>query len=244
MDWTFATGPQKQNQAPGNTPRPGAKKAGAKIAYEPTDSYEVRQIEGWTVLVNKGLLAKQVELGKKTLALLRQQLRQIGRRVPAEPAEKLRTIRIWVEENERHHPCMTCHPNPDWLQENGMNPDKARCVEVANAQNFLKWIEEQPWMVLHELAHGYHQQYLEGGFKNAEIKTAFKRAMKAKRYHSVQRSNGKNETAYAATNPMEYFAEASEAYFGTNDFYPFVRKELQRHDPEMYKLLKKLWHDP
>jgi hypothetical protein len=41
----------------------------------------------------------------------------------------------------------------------------------------------------------------------------------------------------------EYFAEASEAYFGTNDFYPFVRTELQRHDPEMYELLKRLWHD-
>ena len=30
---------------------------------------------------------------------------------------------------------------------------------------------------------------------------------------------------------MEYFAEASEAYFGTNDFFPFVRIELRRHDP-------------
>ena len=26
---------------------------------------------------------------------------------------------------------------------------------------------------------------------------------------------------------MEYFAEASEAFFGTNDFYPFVRAELR-----------------
>ena len=42
---------------------------------------------------------------------------------------------------------------------------------------------------------------------------------------------------------MEYFAEASEAYFGTNDFYPFVRQELEQHDPEMFLLLKKLWRD-
>ena len=30
---------------------------------------------------------------------------------------------------------------------------------------------------------------------------------------------------------MEYFAELSEAYFGTNDFYPFVRGELQTTRP-------------
>ena len=33
----------------------------------------------------------------------------------------------------------------------------------------------------------------------------------------------------------------TEAFFGTNDFYPFVRAELQQHDPLMYQLLKKLW---
>jgi hypothetical protein len=40
---------------------------------------------------------------------------------------------------------------------------------------------------------------------------------------------------------MEYFAEATEAFFGTNDFYPFVRSELKQHDPQMYDLLRKLW---
>ena len=45
----------------------------------------------------------------------------------------------------------------------------------------------------------------------------------------------------ALNNPQEYFAELSEAWFGANDFYPFVRPEVQQHDPEMAKLLKKLW---
>ena len=45
-----------------------------------------------------------------------------------------------------------------------------------------------------------------------------------------------------SANAKEYFAEASEAYFGTNDFYPFVRAELKKHDPEMFRLLEKLWH--
>ncbi len=40
---------------------------------------------------------------------------------------------------------------------------------------------------------------------------------------------------------MEYFAETTEAYFSRNDFFPFTRQELLRHDPEMHDLLEKLW---
>ncbi len=231
-----------RGQASEKAPRPGAQNRGVKKSYEPSDRYEKREIEGWTVLVNKTFLAKQASLAEKTLVLLREQLLQIVECVPPRAVKRLRTIHFWVEENEPHHPCMTYHPNPAWLRQNDMNPGKARCVELSNARNFLKWTEQQPWMVFHELSHGYHHQFLEAGFNNPEIKKAYNNAMKARRYESVLRSKGKKEKAYAATNPMEYFAEASEAYFGRNDFYPFDRSELKRHDPELFALVDKLWH--
>jgi hypothetical protein len=211
--------------------------------YDPTDRYVSRKVEGWTVLVNRGFLEDEPELAERTLSLLRFQLYQIDRRLPPGAVETLRTIRIWVEEHEPHHPCMTYHPDAGWLRANGMNPDKARCVELSNARNFLQWTLEQPWMVLHELSHGYHHQALEGGFDNVEIKAAFESARDARRYESVLYFNGKEKKAYAATDPMEYFAESTEAFFGTNDFYPFVRAELQRHDPGMDALLRKLWKE-
>jgi dipeptidyl-peptidase-4 len=43
---------------------------------------------------------------------------------------------------------------------------------------------------------------------------------------------------------MEYFAETTEAYFTRNDFFPFTRAELERHDPEMFTLLGTLWGVP
>jgi hypothetical protein len=211
--------------------------------YESTAHYETRRIEGWTVLVNKGFLSRQPDLADRTLTLLGHQLYQVARRVPPGPLAKLRTIRIWVEETS-HNPCMTYHPNADWLREHEINPDKARCVELANARNFIKWSEDQPWMVLHELAHGYHDQFIEGGFRNPEIQAAFQRASAAKRYESVMRAAGQPGRAYAAKNPKEYFAESSEAFFGTNDFYPFVRSELWQHDPGMAELLQRLWELP
>ena len=46
------------------------------------------------------------------------------------------------------------------------------------------------------------------------------------------------------TSPQEYFAETTEAFFGRNDFFPFTNEELQKHDPEMFKLLERLWNSP
>jgi hypothetical protein len=175
--------------------------------------------------------------------LLRQQLAHIERRLPASAIEQLRKVTIWVELDEPHHPCMVYHPDAGWLRDHGMNPDKARCVEIAGARNFLSWTIDQPWMVLHELAHAWHDQFLDAGFENAEVKSAWQAAIDAGKFENVLHIKGRRERAYAANNPMEYFAEASEAYFGTNDFYPFVRAELQEHDPRMHAALGELWGD-
>lgn len=208
--------------------------------FDPTELYQVRKIEGWQVLVNRRFADQRPALCDETLSLLRCQLYQIGRHVPEPALGKLRTIRIWVEEAEPHHPCMAYHPDRGWLRAHGMNPDKARCVEVANARNFLSWTRQQPWMVLHELAHGYHHQFL-GGYENPEIRGLYQRMLDKKRYESVLHISGRTQRAYATRNPMEYFAESTEAFFGTNDFFPFVSAELKEHDPDMFELLQKLW---
>jgi len=209
--------------------------------WDTTDRYEPRDVQGWHVLINRRLLDDKTLCGD-VLTLLDFQLYQITRKVPPAALGKLRTIKIWVERAEPHHPCMAFHPDAGWLREHDMNPEKAGCVEIANGRNFLEWTKEQPWMVLHELAHGYHDLFLDGGYGNLQIEAAYRRAVESKSYESVLHINGKKERAYALTNPMEYFAETSECYFGTNDFYPFVRAELEQHDPEMFKLLEELWN--
>ena len=40
------------------------------------------------------------------------------------------------------------------------------------------------------------------------------------------------------------FAEMSETYWGTNDFFPFVRAELAEYDPQTYAMVKKMWESP
>ncbi len=209
---------------------------------EPTDAYDLREIEGWPVRVNKRFARDDPKQLDETLKLLSSQLYQITRVVPAAALNDLKTVTIWVERDEGHHPCMVYHPDADWLREHNMNPAKASCVEIANAERFLEWTKDQPWMVLHEMAHAYHHQFLPDGFGNQDVIDRFHQAtVVEKRYDEVQHINGAIDCAYAACDVQEFFAECSEALFGTNDFYPFVRSELQTHDPDTHALLKRLW---
>ena len=216
------------------------KSNGQAGSFDPINRYELKQIEGWRVLVNGSLLddAHQ-KLAERTLKVLGEHLFRVSRVVPAEPLAKLRQIPIWVELAHPLHPCMCYHPDAGWLREHGMNPEKAGAVEIANAENFLAWTIDQPWMLLHELAHGYHHRVL--GHDHAGINACFDKAVASKSYESVLRINGRKERAYALNNAQEYFAEGTEAFLGTNDFYPFVRAELKEHDPAMYELLVILW---
>jgi hypothetical protein len=231
----FAAAPLDRGPA-----KPPPTAGGQPTTYEARDHYAEQQVEGWKVLVNRKLLAAEHRrLRGDVLKLLDDHLYRITRAVPDKALAKLRAIPIWVELAEPHHPCMCYHVSPDWLRDHGMNPEKAGAVEIANARTFLKWTHEQPWMVLHELAHGYHDQVL--GFDNAEVRACYEHARTAKLYESVLHYDGRKVRAYALTNAREYFAEATEAYFGTNDFCPFVRAELKEYDPQAYAMLEKVW---
>jgi hypothetical protein len=209
--------------------------------YDPTDAYAIYDIEGWTVRVNQRLLRDEPRLAEKTLELLRFQFYQITRELPEPALGKLRKVSLWVELDDPLFPCMCYHDDVGWVSGHGLNPEKAKCVELANAKTFLKWVHSQPWMVFHEFAHAYHSQFLEGGFDNEPILKAYHEAKDAKLYDAILRNNGHVEKAYAMTNQMEYFAELSESFFGTNDFYPFIRAELKLHDPKGYDALKEAW---
>jgi len=210
--------------------------------YEPTTNYTVRNIEGWTVYVNKSLLTEKKMVGDKTLRLLEVKLYDTSRVVPKRALEELRQVPIWVEFQDSDIRCSCYHPSEKWLAAHGFHPEKAKSVEIGNASNFLQWTLDQPSMVLHELAHAYHHRVL--GYDDPDIKAAYKSAVESKSYESVLRYNGRMARAYALNNDQEYFAELTEAYFGQNDFYPFVRAEVAKHDPAMYEILKKLWREP
>ena len=116
-----------------------------------------------------------------------------------------------------------------------------RCVHIPIAAQLIqpRQINVQPWCVLHELANAYHDQVL--GFDEPRIQAAYERYKKSGHGDKVLLITGQRVRHYALTDHKEFFAEMTEAYFGTNDFFPFNRAELMTDEPEIYRLLQEIW---
>lgn len=207
---------------------------------------QTKEIEGWTVLVSDELLQKEAAATKKALELLTAQLQEIKKVVPAAAVAKLQEVRLWISpEYPGVRPLAEYHPGAGWLREHGRDPAMVKSVEFTNVRIFERETRRMPNFALHELAHAYHDRVLPQGYGNADLKAAYERAKAGGIYDSVERRFGDGRTAqeraYAMTSPQEYFAECSEAYFSTNDFYPFSREQLTKHDPAMCELVERLW---
>lgn len=207
------------------------------------DEYPARtlSIEGWTVHVRESLFADQPRETEQAVRLLTEQLKLVVAAVPNEILADLREVPLFMSPvPEGQRPKAEYHPSRRWLEENGRNPAMARCVEFTNVAIFDREVKRMPVFVLHELAHAYHHRVL--GYDQPEILDAYKEAVASKSYDAVPlRATGKKRRAYAMTNHKEYFAETSEAFFGINDFYPFDKDDLRKHDPQMFDALQAIW---
>lgn len=201
-----------------------------------------RNIEGWTIRVDDRLLLQQnVDLGSRALKFLEAKLVEVKAVVPHERLLELQTVTIVLDLNCGQLASMQYHPDAGWLQSHGYPRDLARCVHVPRAADLAtrRNINEQPWVILHELAHAYHDQLL--GFDEPRILAAYEKFRQSGRGDATLLFNGKRVKHYALTNHKEFFAEMTESYFGVNDFFPFNQAELQEAEPEIFQLLTLIW---
>lgn len=198
-------------------------------------------IEGWTVRVDEQLLNGDQEKKTRILRNLTERLANIKVVIPEPHLAKLQKVTIVLEKKHPELKAMQYHPSVGWLKDKGYDETLVRCVHlpVADALLAKRQITVQPWVILHELAHAYHHQVL--GFDQKEIIAAYEKfkasghGVKCLHYH------GNKVQHYGLTNHKEFFAEMTEAYFGTNDFFPFNHGELKTAEPEIYQLIKKIW---
>ncbi|MBX3746123.1 MAG: hypothetical protein KF833_12530 [Verrucomicrobiae bacterium] len=212
--------------------------AGSPVRFDPV----IRAMEGWTVRVDPALLeGEHAEEGAEALAMLANHLQRIRILVQEPQRTELQRIGIWIEHDHPRLNSMQYHPSRRWLVVNRHDPRLAKHVHITQARALLSRAEmlKHPAVILHELAHGYHDQVL--GFEHPEILAAYERARAAGNYERVLLYTGERVRHYGLTNHKEYFAEGTEAYFYRNDFHPFVRAELKEFDPELHDLLERIW---
>lgn len=201
-----------------------------------------KAIEGWIVHIDPALLkGEHAEMGSRALRMLADHLNRISLLVQGDQLVRLKKCEIWIE---REHPslrAMQYHPSESWLRRNGHDPRLTKKVHIPRAEVLVSRSQllKHPAVVLHELSHAYHDQFL--GFDYKPIVDCYEKAMQDGTYEKVLLYTGSFAKHYGATSPNEYFAEGTEAYFYRNDFYPFVRAELKEHDPTLHAELEKIW---
>ena len=205
---------------------------------------ETRHVSGWTVLVSKDLLTAEPALTARALELLKVQLDEITRVVPAIAVTELQKVKLYLSvEYPDTPPRAEYHPDSGWLRDHQRDPAMAKGIEFTNVRIFEAETRRMPNFALHELAHAYHDRVL--GNDEPRLIAAYENAKAGGTYDRVLRQDSEGrqrlDRAYALANHKEYFAECTEAYFSRNDFFPFDRTELKAHDPAMAALIEQLW---
>lgn len=185
------------------------------------------------------------------IAHLKEDLEEINGLIPESALKVMKKNPIWLEKDLTDGAAWY-HANRDWLAEQGKTDarymtDKWHCVELCNYVHYVSWSDQnQPYMVLHELCHLYHDQALSGGFENPDVKAAYNHAKNSGMYrNTAYRLDSKTtyniDVAYAMNDQMEYFSEICEAYWGENDYYPFNYDDLKAYDPQGFAVMEKVW---
>lgn len=216
------------------------------------DGYATYTHQGFEFKLKAGVI--NTDDAKKAIQHMRSDLDYVVQCFPENALKILREHPIWLEENNpKNSSAAWCHT----YYENGLTygglAAKGHCVEITNYRNYVAWANQnQPLMVLHELAHLYHALGL-GGDSNVDINSAYNNAKNKGLYKTYYYRSTLSDTkgtayqetssqhAYCMTNAWEFFSEMSEAYWGENDYYPFNYMQLKELDPLAFAMMEKIW---
>ncbi len=204
--------------------------------HTPTDKYDKRSIDGWTVYVSPELTS-QPGLCTTMVKILSYKLHVIDHFISEEGQKLLHPTPIWLE-IAKPGPYLRYCDNLAELKEQGANPDKLKGIEVRNPERMKKWSMLHQSDVLGQGAKAFYDRNPKLAKKTRQ---AYENAKKSGKYKSVLRFDGKRLPHPALKNERQYFAELMESYFLVNDRYPFIRCELKDQDPEGYALIAGLW---
>src|SRR4051812_39710614 len=169
-------------------------------------AHTTRDLEGWSVRVDDRLLSgPDAAMGELALKLLSARLVAITIVVPEEALAKLRSVTIQLDFDYGDLRIMQYHPNAGWLKSHEYSEELAKCVHIPMAEQFLSPFENHrmPWVVLHELAHAYHDQVL--GFDEPRVRAVWEKFRDSGKYTSVLTSPGGMREHYGLTDPKEFF---------------------------------------
>lgn len=217
---------------------------------EPIEDYNKHIIHGFTVYLSSRSMDENPEQTESALWLIRSQIAHFNNIVPLSARDELRSVRFILNDEGTDLPEGAVCPFACYHSTNeGMY---AKSISIRNLKMYVGSAWGQPGLLIHELAHAYHDQCLPGGFNNGDIHEAYDKAKDSGDYDSVAHIWGDwiigrgenprhNTKAYAMTNDREFFAELSEAIWSRNDYWPFVYYDLFTEDRASFDVVYDQW---
>jgi len=213
---------------------------------QPPRQYVTTHHGKWTILVEEQLETDAPALAKQAMARLARKLDEALKALPEPSRATLQMLRIFLmygpqakgggRDNGLDY---ISKKEVDYYKQ--LDPRWASGVIVYCAGNYAQISEFWALKALvHEFAHAHQlEQWPED---QPDILGAWQNAMKLRLYHGVKDDQGNTlDSAYAATNQLEYFAELSCMYFVGCNYQPFDRAELKAYDPVGYAMIEKMW---
>lgn len=212
------------------------------ICMAQEQTYRSREVAGFQVFVNDhDLRQHEVEINSAIQFLVKklEEIQALGLHPSVE--KRLLSINIFLEWNYGAHGTAVYNRSAYALQTLNQSMEKWKAIEIHHVRNFLKNdTTRQPYLILHELAHGYHDRLEK--FEQDMITDAYQNAMRLGLYdRMVPNQYGERVYPYARVDEREYFAELTVSFLAKNTTYPFISTELEVHDPVGYQMMKALW---
>ncbi len=128
-----------------------------KAARQPSteDRFEVRNLEGWTLYINRDVPQQYPEQTATTLEHLGWELYRIKLATPALAVCNMQEHNaIWIENQEEVD--LSYHPERSWLFDRGYTiPRDPQSFMSLSVKTHVGDSYRHPFVVFHELAHGY-----------------------------------------------------------------------------------------
>ena len=203
--------------------------------------HERHQMSWWTVYV-ECLVYDTSGLADRIIDYTRAQMATAADRLPATSIGTLRHTPVWIEVSFNDAENMAVY------MEDVQEPGSVDLPYLNGIRVSADAIEEElayeipEGFAIHELSHAWHCLTYDPCWSGTRIMSAYAAAMSDDLYDSVAYLYGGDERAYAATDDAEYFAELSEAWFDSNDYFPFNRADVVVHDPVGAKAVEESWN--
>ena len=222
------------------------------MAESDTDAeYHTHEILGFTVHIQVEDVEEQPELAEEMLWFIRGQLQKMIEVLPLDKVKLLRNVETWVNNDgdvdDDDETCSYACYVPERYRGDDFFEDRRGAVIIRDFERPLR----NSWccsfgLMIHEMTHAYHDQFIADGFNNDLIEDTFEDAEDSGDYEDNQVLypwwDDQYRDHYGMTNEREFFATMTQTFFLWYYVFPHTVRDVYELDRDTYQMVVNAWY--